>query len=161
MSRRFVYGEEDEPLIQVVGASTKTYLYGDRLGSIFAQAPSTGIVGTKYKYGPFGETASVGAFGFGYTSHRYDTDLLMYFAKARYYSPATGRFVQPDLIGYDDGYNLYTYAQNIPTGFVDMTGLQGETGGDKFVRGFLPIVGPIIDAASHAAVEYLKTDLTD
>ena len=156
LSRRFVYGEEDEPLIQVVGASTKTYLYGDRLGSIFAQAPSTGIVGTKYKYGPFGETASVGAFGFGYTSHRYDTDLLMYFAKARYYSPATGRFVQPDLIGYDDGYNLYTYAQNIPTGFVDMTGLQGETGGDKFARAVLPIVGPIIDEASQAAVEYLK-----
>jgi RHS repeat-associated protein len=63
---------------------------------------------------------------FAFTSHYYDTETGLYYAKARYYSPATGRFIQADsyLGKLDDVPSLhrYTWAHNRPTFFVDPDG---------------------------------------
>jgi type VI secretion system secreted protein VgrG len=50
-----------------------------------------------------------------------DAGLLFY--RARYYSPATGRFISEDPLGLLAGTNLYGYVFSSPTNFVDPTGL--------------------------------------
>src|SRR5262249_54424914 len=46
------------------------------------------------------------------------------FMRARSYSPAQGRFIQPDPIGLVGGTNFYTYAENNPVSLIDPSGLQ-------------------------------------
>ncbi|HXG08039.1 MAG TPA: RHS repeat-associated core domain-containing protein, partial [Nitrososphaera sp.] len=56
-----------------------------------------------------------------------DSELGLYFYKARYYSPAIGRFLQPDPLGYAGGdLNLYTYAFCNPLSLTDPRGLIPE-----------------------------------
>jgi hypothetical protein len=43
--------------------------------------------------------------------------------RARYYDPATGRFLREDPSGFAGGINLYGFTMNSPTGWTDPTGL--------------------------------------
>ncbi len=127
LQNRYVYGVGlDEPLVQVSSAGVLTYLHADRLGSIIATTSSTGTVTNKSKYSPFGEGAPVGTT-FGFTGQRYDAETGLYYYKLRYYSPAIGRFLQPDPIPYIDGLNLFAYVSNDPFQFVDPLGLYQQT----------------------------------
>jgi RHS repeat-associated protein len=48
----------------------------------------------------------------------------MYYMRARYYDPRTGRFISQDPLGFDGGdVNLYIYAKNNPVLFSDPLGL--------------------------------------
>ncbi|HOQ03744.1 MAG TPA: RHS repeat-associated core domain-containing protein [Anaerohalosphaeraceae bacterium] len=47
---------------------------------------------------------------------------IMYY-RARYYDQDTGRFLQPDPLGYIDGTCLYSYVRNNPARFTDFMGL--------------------------------------
>jgi uncharacterized protein RhaS with RHS repeats len=47
---------------------------------------------------------------------------------ARYYSPALGRFLQSDPVGFSGGFNLYAYAGNDPVNLEDSTGLSPDGG---------------------------------
>ncbi|MFM0079931.1 toxin C-terminal domain-containing protein [Paraburkholderia sediminicola] len=49
----------------------------------------------------------------------------LYYYKARMYSPALGRFLQTDPVGYRDDLNWYAYVGNNPINFTDPTGLAG------------------------------------
>lgn len=47
----------------------------------------------------------------------------LYYYRARYYDPQSGRFVQEDPSGQSGGFTLYTYTENRPTGLLDPLGL--------------------------------------
>ncbi len=112
----------DEILVQISGSDT-TFLHKDRLGSVIAQTDDSGAVLNKYKYSPFGETPSLTGTAFGFTGQRYDAEIGLYNYKARYYSPAVGRFLQPDPLGYEAGdMSLYAYVGNDPVNYVDSSG---------------------------------------
>ena len=58
-----------------------------------------------------------------FAGRRFDIEISLYYSRARYYNPYTGRFLQTDPIGYGDGTNMYAYCGNSPTGFLDPFGL--------------------------------------
>jgi RHS repeat-associated protein len=58
-----------------------------------------------------------------FAGRRYDIEIGLYYNRARYYNPYTGRFLQVDPIGYGDGMNMYAYCKNKPLIFTDPSGL--------------------------------------
>ncbi len=148
LQNRYVYGTGlDEPLIQVSAAGVLTFLHANHQGSVLAVTDSAGAVTNRNAYGPFGEGAPSGTT-FGYTGQRYDSESGLHYYKRRYYDSATGRFLQPDPIGYQieaacgctcasacasgtarSNLNLYTYVQNDSVNSADPLGLmpQGAT----------------------------------
>ena len=65
-----------------------------------------------------------------FTGRRLDDETGLYYYRARYYSPETGRFIQPDPIGYGDGFNMYAYCKNNPINWIDPWGLDALDFGD-------------------------------
>ncbi|MCG5510084.1 RHS repeat-associated core domain-containing protein [Ectothiorhodospira lacustris] len=124
--RRYVHGPGiDEPLVWYEGTTTtnKRWLYADHLGSIVGQANAAGNSMAIYSYGPYGEPNVTTGVRFRYTGQQYLGGLNLYYYKARFYSPALGRFLQTDPIGTRDDLNLYAYVGNNPVNFSDPTGL--------------------------------------
>jgi RHS repeat-associated protein len=62
---------------------------------------------------------------FRYTGREFDTETSLYFYRARYFDPTTGRFVAEDPSGTSGGLNLFEYVANNSTNLYDPTGLQG------------------------------------
>jgi RHS repeat-associated protein len=124
LEKRYIPGILPDEVLIKIESSTKTYFHKDRLGSVVAVTDASGDVLSSVKYGPFGETPSLTETPFGYTGQRFDSELGSYYYKARYYSPAIGRFLQPDPIGFKGGLNVYGYVSNDPLNLSDPMGLQ-------------------------------------
>jgi RHS repeat-associated protein len=124
--RRYVHGPGvDEPLVWYEGTTTanKTWLYQDQLGSVIGTANSAGTSTAIHSYGPYGEPNIATGIRFRYTGQQFLGSLNLYYYKARFYSPALGRFLQTDPIGTADDLNLYAYVGNNPINFNDPSGL--------------------------------------
>ena len=114
-------------VLQVVGASTTTYLYGherlainssprtwylsDGLGSVRRTITESGSVLATTSYDPWGTPQSALSTPFGFTGELQDAAGLTYL-RARWYAPGAGRFVSRDLfMGYlEQPYSLHLYA---------------------------------------------------
>ncbi|WP_445372964.1 RHS repeat-associated core domain-containing protein [Methylomonas sp. HW2-6] len=73
-------------------------------------------------YGPYGEPNATIGVRFRYTGQQLLGPLNLYYYKARMYSPAIGRFLQTDPIGYSADMNLYAYFTNNPINLTDSSG---------------------------------------
>jgi RHS repeat-associated protein len=125
--RRFVPGLSiDHPLAMVAGG-TKTFFHQDKSGSVIAMSNVDGTLAEgPYNYDPFGNGASSTNEPFKYAGRRLDPETGLYYYRARYYSPAIGRFLQPDPVGYTSDLVLYSYVGNDPTNKCDPLGLDGD-----------------------------------
>ena len=81
-------------------------------------------VRTAYAYSPLGDMTKAGTDSttLEYTGRENDGATGLYYYRARYYSPALGRFISEDPIGMHGGLNLYGYAQENPMRFADPLG---------------------------------------
>ena len=116
----------DEPLA-LLRSGTTSYYQADGLGSLTSLSNTAGTLANTYTYDSFGNlTASTGSItnSFRYTGREFDTDTSLYYYRARYYDPQTGRFLREDPSGFTGGINLYAYTMNSPTGWSDPTGLE-------------------------------------
>jgi RHS repeat-associated protein len=120
-------------MVATQDASGLQYLLTDHLGSVVAVTNASGTLTSQQRYLPFGGTRTIPnspilGTDFGYTGQRLlDSGMggIMDY-KARFYSPALGRFVQPDSIipntANPQNFNRFSYVGNNPVRFNDPTG---------------------------------------
>jgi RHS repeat-associated protein len=95
----------DEPLA-MDRSGTIDYYEQDGLGSVTSLTASSGSVAQSYTYDSFGnQTASSASLTnyFRYTGREFDTETNLYYYRARYYDPTTGRFLSEDPLRFGIG----------------------------------------------------------
>jgi RHS repeat-associated protein len=96
------------------------------LGSITDLTDSAGATAKSYAYDAYGtilESPGTLEQPYTYTGREFDQETGLYYLRARYYAPATGRFLQKDPIGLlslDN--NLYQYVKANPVVYGDPNG---------------------------------------
>ena len=121
--------EELVSLLQSGGA--RRYFALDGLETVLALTDEQGQAADRLNFDAWGvpkEGTDFGTSGnrFAFTSHRFDTELNLYYAGGRMYSPTIGRFISQDTLSLGpnnpDSWNLFSYARANPTRYVDPTG---------------------------------------
>lgn len=116
----------DDPLA-MTGAGGTYFYHADGLGSITSLTDPAGALAASYVYDSFGKlSGSTGTVtnAFQYTGRDFDSEAGLYYYRARYYDPTTGRFISEDPVGFLAGVNFYEYAANSPSNLIDPTGLR-------------------------------------
>ena len=146
VTRQLIYGNGIDEVIRVdkyTGTtSTPYYLHINDIGSITAITDANGNIIERVYYDIYGMPTFKDASGsvipkssignnILFQGREYDTELNLYYFRARYYDPIMGRFLSTDPMGYQDGLNLYQAFNMNPVNFVDPMGRRLFIGGDK------------------------------
>ncbi|MFM0667994.1 RHS repeat-associated core domain-containing protein, partial [Paraburkholderia sediminicola] len=128
-------GGPDELMFRRIGddASQDRYVLRDANNNVIALTDAGQQSQTQYGYEPYGATIQTGVADPNtqqYTGRENDGTGLYYY-RNRYYSPATGRFISEDPIGYASGQtNAYAYVGGNPVQLNDPFGL-GSLGNNQ------------------------------
>ena len=144
---KYVHGPGLDEALAVDDGGQLSYFHTDALGSIVRTTNTAGAVTLVRQYDAWGnlETGS-GESGYAFTGREWDPETGLYYHRARYYSPASARFLAEDPIRFDDGVAFYAYVGNNPPNYVDSLGLQGTASGVP--NGAQPCGGPRPSSAS-------------
>ena len=164
---KFDYGP-DRLLSMTHASEGRAYYLFDALGSVSNLTNTAGAIQARYQYDAYGNyrsTAGASFNRFAFTGHEKDNETNLYYFKARYYDPDTGRFLNQDAklgeINNPPSLHRYLYAYANPTVYVDPDGrsatvLGGITG---FFWGFGQMVGGMgsdaLNGNSRSTSEYL------
>ena len=108
------------------------YTQADRLGTVRYLSNTGGTVLDHIIYDSYGQVTSEtnnksNGDRFKFAQPEYDATTALYFAQARSYSPALGRFTARDPLSFDAGdSNLYRYVGNSPTNGIDPMGMDDD-----------------------------------
>ncbi|TBL71232.1 polymorphic toxin type 30 domain-containing protein [Paenibacillus thalictri] len=104
------------------------YLYNSH-GDVVQTVNEAGVVENQYDYDIFGNptlTIEQNGNAIRYAGEFLDEETGLYYLRARYYNPYTGRFISEDSYWGEDtsplSLNRYTYAHNDPLKYLDPTG---------------------------------------
>jgi RHS repeat-associated protein len=139
LQRAYVYGPGIDNLLAMTvhtGATAKSYFYlTDIQGSVMAVVDETASVVESYRYDAWGRVLGVydgsgnpltqSAIGNRYLwqGREYSWETGLYYFRARWYDPITGRWLSNDPIGISGGLNQYMAFLCNPVNFVDPSGL--------------------------------------
>jgi RHS repeat-associated protein len=129
----YVYGPGIDEILCMNRGGQTYYYHSNPLGNVGLITDSNGDRVEWYSYDVYGNVTihnisggvlPVSGIGnrFMYTGREWDAETGLYYYRARYYDPVTGRFIQRDPQGYRDGMNLYTYVGNNPVNYTDPEG---------------------------------------
>jgi RHS repeat-associated protein len=130
VTRTYTYGLQRISQDQVISNVWTPSFYGyDGGGNVRQLTNSAGAVTDTYEYDAFGNDVyhtGTTPNNYLYRGEQYDSDLALYYLRARYYNPTTGRFMSRDA---EDGVptdpaslHKYIYAGGDPLGAIDPTG---------------------------------------
>lgn len=130
VQRQYTYGLQRISEYQIVdGAWTPSFYGYDGGSNVRALSNDVGAITDTYSYDAFGNQVSHAGTtpnNYLYRGEQYDPDLGLYYLRARYYNPATGRFMSRDPLGgrLEDPASLhkYLYANGDPANGLDPTG---------------------------------------
>jgi len=126
LTARFVYGDGLVGRISNTGAVA--YYQFDGTGNTVQMTDATSAIRNTYRYLPFGECTAkhqeiANPFTFnGALGVMHEADEV-YYMRARYYDAAQGRFIAPDPLGINGGFNAYAFTNNSPVKYADPLGL--------------------------------------
>ena len=129
LQTRYLYGPGIDELFARIGAGEDPEWYlVDRLGSVRQIVDGAGTILDEIVYDSFGNVLSESnpsqGDRFKFTGREFSPELGIYYYRARWYDPATGRFISQDPIGFSAGDpNLYRYVGNAPGDATDPEGL--------------------------------------
>jgi RHS repeat-associated protein len=130
VTRRYTYGLQRISQTQFLNSAWTTSFYGyDGFGTVRQLTDSTGAVTDTYDYDSWGNAVNVTGSTpnvYRYRGEQYDPDLSLYYLRARYYNPFTGRFLSRDLTGgqlpHPKSLHSYLYAEADPVNGMDPSG---------------------------------------
>ncbi len=129
-------------LAQQANTGEYEYFLPDRLGSVRQVAGAGGFPSFAQEFDPYGNNtgfAGRGSSHYGFAGEWIDSTGLQYL-RARYYSPAQGRFISrdpfPGIISQPASLNPYAYALNNPVLYTDPSGEFVETIFDAAMLGY-------------------------
>ena len=123
----YLYGPDGVTYERKSGSTIK-YTYHDQIGSIRVISDSAGSQAGTFSYDAYGNTTARTGIdsNFRYAGEYQDIqatgDTGLYYLRNRYYDPATGQFLNRDLLVGMTG-QPYAYANNNPLNFMDPSGL--------------------------------------
>ncbi len=128
-----VYGLGDQALWDTSTDQGRTYYHEDAMGSTAALTRADGsALGTR-TYDAFGAPpgSQVGTGSYWFNGEQYDPNSGLIYLRARYYDPASGRFLEPDPAAPDlaspQTLNKYAYAMSNPFRYSDPSGRYFES----------------------------------
>jgi RHS repeat-associated protein/uncharacterized repeat protein (TIGR01451 family) len=96
-----------------------TYPLLDAAGSVTAITDASGAVSSTFSYTAYGQPVGASSGTYSYGTYGYDNLTGLYYSRARYYDPASGRFLGEDPV---PGVQPYSYASDCPSVLADPTG---------------------------------------
>jgi RHS repeat-associated protein len=135
----YVHGRGIDEVINMQRTGSDYFYHTDDSNNTMVLTDGTGTVVERYDYDDFGGPVFFDPSGtqipastvenpYLFKGRRYDDETGFYYNRARYYEPATGRFISRDPLGiWTDGMNIgngFTYSGNNPWTHSDPTGLK-------------------------------------
>ena len=120
LTTSYFYGVGSDRPLDVIQGGTSYYYHRDDLGSTTTITDSSGNVAASYRYDAYGnlqQSADTIGNPLRYTGAPFDSTTGLTYDRARFYDPATGRFLTPDPLG-----GGYAYAGDNPVNRVDPSG---------------------------------------
>jgi len=173
VSRTYTYGLQRISQDQVVSNTwTPSFYVYDGGGNVRALTNTSGATTDQYEYDAFGNQFTISGGSntpneMLYRGEMYDSDLGLYYLRARYYNPTTGRFMSRDP---EDGNRLdpqsfhkYLYAGGDPVNSIDPSGRASilETGSLDSLIGSAPVPALIEFAGTQAENFLLASGIQD
>jgi RHS repeat-associated protein len=151
--RTYTYGLQRISESQFISNVWTTSFYGyDGGGSVRQLTNAAGAVTDEYEYDAYGNSFTKSGTtpnNYLYRGEQYDSDLGLYYLRARYYNPATGRFLSRDP---EDGKAIdpktlhkYLYADGDPVNVIDP---RGQSSTADYVLTAV-IVAAVVEAPMH------------
>jgi RHS repeat-associated protein len=131
VTRQYTYGLQRISQTQQIANTWTTSFYGyDGGGTVRLLTDSTGTVTDTYDYDAWGNTVNTTGPTpnvYQYRGEQYDSDLMLYYLRARYFNPIAGRFLErdqyPGRIMDPTTQHRYLYADSDPINRSDPSGL--------------------------------------
>ena len=161
----YTYGTD---MISIDNSGTVSYYLTDGQGSTRALTNENGIITDTYTFDAFGNiTAQAGDTynPYLYNQEQYDANTGLYYLRARYMNPSTGRFISMDAYSgsiYDSmSLHKYLYANGNPVMYSDPTGYMSlaEMAASAGIIGILTraVVGGLCNVAFGRVIASIKS----
>jgi RHS repeat-associated protein len=159
LTYRYLYGNAPDFLLARYDGTNTLWYLTDKLGSVRLLVDKSANIQDTISYDSFGNIRSETGTGdrFKFTGREWDSEITLYYYRARYYSATIGRFISQDPLGFKAGdSNTFRYVGNNPTFQGDPTGL-GPLAGAATLRGGSPTGSLVaaIEAGDIAQIQFL------